>query len=741
MKNITIPKVSIGFAIVLAILLVNISLAAGNISKIIENNRAELRNEQLSLILANILLALKDAEISQRQYLLTKKYSTLQADRSRQIDKIRQLLRSLPDLQEKTNFKQKIESKLTELTTLERQQLKTLGTVDELELSPREQQIIPSIRQQIIDFDRAEKVGIERDRSESRSSLTSARTTLIISLLLDISLLSALYWLVIQARAKQRKIELKLRHDSGELEELYHNAPCGYHSLDEMGNFVRINRTELEMLGYEETEIVNSKKMTDLLTPASKEKFHNLLPQLKSTGTIHDLELEMIRKDGSIVPVSATTNLAGEDSNPFGTRATIIDISDRIHAQQQSQLSAQIAQKIRASLELDKVFTATTEGIQQLFGVDRVLIFQLAADGSGQVIAERVTSDYQSVVGRKIFDPCFSDTYYQSYKQGRISAIADITNAGFQACYVEFLQQFGVQATVTIPIHLRDELWGLSIVHHCRSTRKWKHQEIELMSQLANQIGIAIAQSQALEQARYQQQELIRSNAELEQFAYVCSHDLQEPLRMVTSYLQLLSSRYQGKLDADADEFIDYAVDGAVRMQALIQGLLGYARLSSQIKPFGAIDGDRVLSDAISNLQVAIGESGAIITTEPLPQIWGDRTQLTQLFQNLIANAIKFRGAAPPQIHIGVRAINLPDRAKIPSGWCFSVADNGIGIEAEYLDRIFTIFQRLHSRSTYPGTGIGLAICQKIVERHGGKIWVESTPNQGTIFYFIINAV
>ncbi len=740
MKNITVPKVSIGFAIVLAILLANISIADRNISKIVANNRAELRTEQLSLILANILLALKDAEISQREYLFTKKYSTWQVDRGQQIAKIQQLLRSLPDQQKVTNFKQKIESNLTELATLEWQQMENLATVGEIQLSPRERQIIPSIRQQIVDFDQAEKVVVDRALSESQSSLATARITIIISVLLDLLLLSLLYWLVMHDRAKQQKIELKLRDDSAQLEELYHNAPCGYHSLDEMGNFLRINRTELKMLGYEETEIINNKKLIDLLTPESKEKFYNLLPQFKSTGIIQDLEFEMIRKDGSIVPVSATANLVNQDSNSFIIRATVIDISDRIHAQKQSQLSAKIAQKIRASLELDKIFQATTEGMQQLFGVDRVLIFQFAPDSSGRVIAERVTADYQSVVGSKILDPCFAHTYHESYKQGRISAISDITNAGFQACYIEFLQQFGVQATVTIPIHLRDELWGLSIVHHCRSTREWKHQEIELMSQLANQIGIAIAQSQSLEQARYQRQELIRSNAELEQFAYVCSHDLQEPLRMVTSYLQLLSSRYQGKLDADADEFIDYAVDGAVRMQALIQGLLGYARLSSQIKPFEIVNGDQVLSNAIANLQVAISESGAIITTEPLPNIWGDATQLTQLFQNLIANGIKFRGVAPPQIHIGVREINPPDPT-LPSARCFSVADNGIGIESEYLDRIFAIFQRLHSRETYPGTGIGLAICKKIVERHGGKIWAESTPKQGTIFYFIINTV
>jgi CHASE3 domain sensor protein len=193
MKKITLPKVSIGFAVVLAILLANISIADRNISRIVANNRAELRSEQLSLILVKILLALKDAEISQREYLLTKNYSTFQVDRVQQTAKIQQLVRSLPDWQKLTKFKQTIESNLTELTTIEQQHLRTLASGGQIQLSTRERQIIPSIRQQIVDFDRAEKVFIDQARSESRSSLASARITLIISVIVDLILLSLLY--------------------------------------------------------------------------------------------------------------------------------------------------------------------------------------------------------------------------------------------------------------------------------------------------------------------------------------------------------------------------------------------------------------------------------------------------------------------------------------------------------------------------------------------------------------------
>jgi light-regulated signal transduction histidine kinase (bacteriophytochrome) len=224
--------------------------------------------------------------------------------------------------------------------------------------------------------------------------------------------------------------------------------------------------------------------------------------------------------------------------------------------------------------------------------------------------------------------------------------------------------------------------------------------------------------------------ELARSNAELEQFAYVASHDLQEPLRMVASYVQLIERRYKGQLDADADEFIQYAVEGSNRMQSLIQDLLLYSRVGSRGKDFVATDVGEALQVAKQNLEIAIEESGAQVTNDRLPLARADPAQLGQLFQNLIANAIKFRGDKPPEVHVSGQANGK---------WCeIVVKDNGIGIDPQYFDRIFLIFQRLHSRADYPGTGIGLAVCKRIVERHGGKIWVESKPGEGAAFHFTV---
>jgi PAS domain S-box-containing protein len=226
-------------------------------------------------------------------------------------------------------------------------------------------------------------------------------------------------------------------------------------------------------------------------------------------------------------------------------------------------------------------------------------------------------------------------------------------------------------------------------------------------------------------------EDLRRSNEDLERFAYVSSHDLQEPLRSIVSFSQLLERRYRGRLDANADEYIGFIVEGGNRMQALIQDLLAYSRVNTKRQELRPTDTEKVLAAMERNLDVQLREAGAVITHDPVPVVMSDPLQLEQVFANLVSNAIKFRKPDEPlRIHVGARGMD--------GSWEFSVSDNGIGMETEYLERIFVIFQRLHTRDTYPGTGIGLAIAKRIVERHGGKIRVESTPGEGSTFFFTL---
>jgi light-regulated signal transduction histidine kinase (bacteriophytochrome) len=457
-----------------------------------------------------------------------------------------------------------------------------------------------------------------------------------------------------------------------------------------------------------------------------------------------------------------------------------------------SDVLANIALHIRQSLNLDQILDTTVAEMRQWLNCDRVLIYRFNPDWSGLVMVESVNNPSWSIMGRVIADPCFQQTWLEPYRNGRVASTENIYVDQVTPCYVEFLEQYQVRANLVVPILLSldqsldpselsspaPHLWGLMIAHECDQPRKWQQTEIDFLQQLATHVAIAIQQSilfeqlqdsnQALEQSKtnleqrvsdrtaeletanrqLQQlnQELIRSNHELQQFAYIASHDLREPLRMVTSFTQLLAKRYSGQLDAEADKIIHFAVDGAERMEVLIEGLLAYCRLGSQTETFKSIDCEAILDRALSNLQLAIEETKTQIIRNPLPTVIGDVAQLIQLFQNLIANGIKYCGEASPIIEIGAKAQG--------DEWLFWVKDNGIGIDPQYSDRIFQIFQRLHTRQEYPGTGIGLAICHKIVEHHDGRIWVESPVHlrktkvpagdrwskvqQGATFYFTL---
>ncbi|HEY2989221.1 MAG TPA: ATP-binding protein [Candidatus Binatia bacterium] len=308
-----------------------------------------------------------------------------------------------------------------------------------------------------------------------------------------------------------------------------------------------------------------------------------------------------------------------------------------------------------------------------------------------------------------------------------------------------FLHRYGLVSFLRVPLLAKSQILGV-VTFFTKEEHRFSNEEVEFLSALSGQAAIAIHNARLYEETtaakgelekangalKKQAVELARSNAELEQFAYVASHDLQEPLRMVASYTQLLAKRYKGKLDTDADEFISYAVEGVTRMQSLILDLLSYSKLGKKEKDLEPTECSTLLTQALANLKGGIDDSGATVSSDPLPAVMADSSQLVQLFQNLIGNAIKFRNQKAPLVHVSAR--------REGKDWLFSIADNGIGFDPQFAERIFVIFQRLHAKTDYPGTGIGLAVCKKIVERHGGRIWAKAEPGKGATFHFTIPA-
>ena len=395
----------------------------------------------------------------------------------------------------------------------------------------------------------------------------------------------------------------------------------------------------------------------------------------------------------------------------------------------------QVGQAVSRSLDLEAVSSMAVEATIGVLNLDAGAIYHI--DEVSQKLfllahwglpAAMVTWIREVIDGQEIGIGFMG----QAVRSGQPVVVEDVPQQARHSSIV----QSGFESAIYLPLKVQDRVVGV-ITGWSHPKRTFTPDDMEMMTSLGNMAGMAIANARLFhqveatgEELRQTADDLARSNADLQQFAYVASHDLQEPLRMVESYVQLLARRYQSKLDADADEFIGYAVEGTNRMHALINDLLEYSRMGTEDKQMEPIDSSDVLAVALDNLKAALRESGAVVTQDALPTVVADASQLAQLFQNLIGNAIKFHGQEPLRVHVSAE--------RKGDEWVFSVRDNGIGLDTDFSDRIFVIFQRLNSRTEYPGTGIGLAICKRIVERHGGRIWVESEPGKGSTLYFTI---
>jgi PAS domain S-box-containing protein len=489
-----------------------------------------------------------------------------------------------------------------------------------------------------------------------------------------------------QALAERQRIEQALRNSEEKYRTVVHAAKEGIWILDNKNSTTFVNEKIAEMLGYTRREIID-KSLFHFMSKESRRVAKAHLSR-RLDGIIEQHYLKFYRKDGEeIWTIFSSRPLFEKNGKYLGAMAMITDITEwKLAEAQIRKLSSAVEQSTSIIIITDT--NANVDYVNPRFT-------EVTGYSREEILGKnpRVLKSTQTT----------PEVYAELWKT--------IANGGEWHGELHNKKKNGESywARVSIsPIKNSD-----GIITHYLGVQDDITEHKKARSALQNYAA-----------------ELERSNQELQQFAYVASHDLQEPLRMITSYLNLLQHRYKGKLDDDADEFIDYAVNGAIRMKQLIRDLLEYSRVGTHGNPFKRTSSQRVLDKTLHNLEVAILENDVSITHDRLPQIVGDEMQLLQLFQNLLSNAIKFRSRELPEIHIGAERKN--------GDWLFSIKDNGIGIEKEYAKRIFVIFQRLHSASEYPGTGIGLALCKKIVERHGGRIWFDSKPGEGSVFYFTL---
>lgn len=501
---------------------------------------------------------------------------------------------------------------------------------------------------------------------------------------------------------------------------------------------------------HDDAEVVQrAQELTEELGFLIEPGFESFVAKTR-LGKIDEREWTYIRKDGSrftvLLSITAVRDLEGNITGFLGIGH---DITERQQAEaelqrqhRRSQLFTEITLKIRQSLQLEDILQTTVTEVQKILQVDRVLLYRVWPNGTGYTVTEAVKPGWPAILGMSFAEEVFPLKYQELYRQGQVRAIADVKQAYAEMtpCLLEFLQPWGVKAKLVVPILLSGQLWGLLIAHHCTRPRPWTSFETELLQQLSEQIGLALAQAQLLERETRQRLELARSNAELQEFAYVASHDLQEPLRKIQAFGDRLKVKYSEVLTEQGRDYLQRMQNAAERMQALINDLLTLSRVTTRAQPFVTTNLRQVVQDVLSDLEVSIQQAAGHIEVGELPILEADPIQMRQLLQNLIGNALKFyRKEEPPVIKIYSRpltdweqqptqGINKMERCQI------FIEDNGIGFDEKYLDRIFNAFQRLHGRSEYEGTGMGLAICRKIVERHDGYITAQSLPNHGATF-------
>jgi len=588
--------------------------------------------------------------------------------------------------------------------------------------------------------------------------------------------------------AERKVVEATRREAESRYRTLVEQIPAATYSIALEDKRVLYNSPQIEEIsGFTPEELnVNAKLWDDQIFAEDSQRVITEMVRCQTIGIPFECEYRLVTRDGRVRWLMDTASMVLDSSGqPLYMQGVIFDITSR--KQYEEQLQKNIARAdalvaissvlVESTLDYKEALDLVAHRTVELVG-DSCVIRLLSEDGQWlDVVAhDHCIPESKEIQAKFLFE------YPQKPDEGILGqviasgepllvATVDVQQikSEFKPEFLPWLEQLGMESLIVVPLKAQGRLIGAMSLTRDRGGSPYTNEDYTFVQNLAERAALSIANTRlyienlrrkheleirvnerteellkanallehelgerrrAEEQLAQQAKELARSNAELEQFAYVASHDLQEPLRLIASYTHLLEKGYKGKLDAEADEFIGYTLESTRRMQRLIKDLLAYSRVSMHGKAFDKTDLNEALKQALFNLHIAIEENQALITQDDLPVLNADALQMAQLFQNLIGNAVKFHGQEPPSIHISA---NQSDAV-----WTIGVRDNGIGIDPRYYERIFVLFQRLHDRSEYSGTGIGLAICKRIVERHQGKIWVDSEPGKGATFYFTL---
>ncbi len=704
--------IAAGLFFALALLAAIAASAYFSITGFVEGSRLVARTQEL-LYEADLMLSdLKDAEGALRGYILSGQDESLGPYREALLRIPGRITRLEELAAEERKQRQRVDKLRPMIETRLRMAQQTIAArrpaaaASSRDLPGRMQagkELMDQIRDLVAEMrdEGTARVAQRAERSERTAQVTKA--IMIAGYLASFSILVAGFAILRREARHRTHAVQEARKLAAEVEDLYNRAPCGYHSVDKDGVILRINDTELSWLGYERNELIGKKSIGDLMTPQSLRLFRESFPRFKATGMARDMEFDLVRKDGTILPVSISASaIYDHDGNFSASRSLLFDITDRRNAERQRS-------------DLSALLDSLAETISSM-------IFVKDAHGLGFVRINRAGEELLGLSREELIGKCDYDLFpteqadhFTAVDREALSAasVVDIPEERIQT------RGKGTRVLHTRKVAVRDEAGApryLLAISEDITEKKFTETRIdELNATLEQRTG-----------------QLEAVNRELDSFAYSVSHDLRSPLRAIDGFTRILEEEHGPALGEEGRRLMKVIRDNCDRMARLIEHLLGFSRLGRQPLTVGSVDMAALVREAFSELKLA--HDSAELVVGDLPPARGDSSLLRQVWLNLLSNALKYSSRAePPRVEVGTLASVDAGR-----GVTYFIKDNGVGFDMRYVHKLFGVFQRLHRETEFPGTGVGLAIVQRIVSRHGGRVWAEGETGRGATFCFFL---